>query len=108
MSRFGKITAVLFGAFMLLMIVALMVDAQAAHEDPQTYEMVHHMSVEEYARGNYWMAALLGAGLALSLLPFLDKKRAAYWQAAVYVAGFVLLVAFVYGYWQWAASGFDH
>lgn len=93
---------------MFFMAAMLVLDAQTAQNDWQTYEKIHDVSMDEYVRRNYWMAVVLGAGFVISLLPFVDRKRAAYWKVAAYIAAFTLTAVMIYAFGRWAAAGFDH
>ncbi|HEX8385183.1 MAG TPA: hypothetical protein VF576_03310 [Rubricoccaceae bacterium] len=103
-----SVVAALLGTIALLATASLLVGAGAAGADPESYERVHHMSAEAYASRSYLMAGLFGAGLAVSVLTFVDRDRRRLWRALVYVGAVALVLRFGYGCWGWAASGFDH
>ena len=92
----------------VLMSALLVMDAQAAKADPETYRLVHHVPADQYVARNHRFVVGLVAVAALGLLRFADRKRKAFWGGVSVFVLAVSLIVIVVGYAQWAATGFDH
>jgi hypothetical protein len=102
------IAAAVLGLAAAFAIWAGLYTAADAQANPEIYERVHRMSAEAYAADAYWSAALATVPLAIALLTLFDRKRRRLWRRAAFACLLMGLVWGAVGYWEWAATGFDH
>lgn len=99
------------GGFILVAMFAVVLaltEVGSARSDPATYERVYHMTTAEYVAEQYRTTALYAVALVLPVLLFVDRKRRRVWRALVLGVAVIWIAVVAYGYWTWAASGFDH
>ena len=104
--RDGVAAAVLGLAAAFVVLVALYTAAEAK-ADPPYYGRVYG-SAELYIARAYRSAAWAAVPLAIALLTVCDRKRRRLWRRLALGCVLAGLVWIGYGYWRWAATGFDH
>ena len=102
------IVGVVFVLVAVLGAGVALLDVDGARDDPDTYSRVYDMSAEDLIAARYRTAALYAVSIALPLLMFMDRKRRHVWRPLTLGGAAVWVVVVAYGYWSWAASGFDH
>ena len=106
-ARDGIAAAVLGFAAAFALFAALYTAADAK-ADPETYDRVYRMGAEAHIARSYRDAMLAAVPLAIALLTFFDRLWRRLWRRLTFA---VLLLGgpwAAYGWWEWAATGFDH
>lgn len=108
LNKLDIVTASLLGSISFLLITIFLSDIQNANQNPEIYELVHHMSVDEYIKESLNMTLILISSLLISVLVFTDRKRIRIWKTTLYIYATSFISLYIYSYIAWAAAGFNH